>query len=121
MIQILPITEPDFLARMNKTYHVEATNGFVYIEKREIKATLLYAVHKNEAKILSISTVEEDVFDGLVRACFASLIDRGLQTAVFDQKVDEKLIKTLGFVQDDSFVVKSLTESIENGRKCGKE
>lgn len=119
MIQILPITEPSFLERMNQTYHVQATDGFVYIEKKEVKATLLYRVAKGGVEIQSISTVESEVFDGLVRACFAALIDRGIESAAFGEKMDRQLLTELGFVQDDTFVVKSLTESIENGRKCG--
>lgn len=119
MIQILPITEPAFLERMNHTYQVQATDGFVYIEKKEIKATLLYRAGKDEGQILSISTLDEDAFDGLVRACFASLIERGVETAVFDRRMDAELLQKLGFVQDDTFAVKSLTECIQNGRKCG--
>lgn len=119
MIQILPITEPTFLERMNQTYHVKATAGFVYIEKKEIKATLLYRVGKNGAEILSVSTLDEDAFDGLVRACFASLMEQGVDSGVFDAKIDRELLFGLGFVQDDTFVVKSLTECIRNGRKCG--
>lgn len=118
MIQILPITEPDFLARMNKAYHVEATDGFVFIDKKEIKASLLYQIKQKAVTILSISTVEEDCFDGLVRACFASLIDAGFETATFDSKIDRAMLEKLGFVQPDTFFVNSLTECINNGRKC---
>lgn len=118
MIQLLPVTEPLLIEKLNHIYHTQAQFAYVCVEKKEIKASCLYNIKENQGEIVSISTVEEDIFDGLVRAVFANLIDQGIDQACFDRKVDSELLKKLNFVQDDTFFVNSLTKIIHNCRKC---
>jgi hypothetical protein len=118
MIQLLPVTEPSTVEKLNQIYHTKAQFAYVCVEKKEIKASCLYSIESGRGVILNVSTMEEDIFDGLVRAVFASLIDQGINEAVFDQKTDKSLLEKLNFVQDDTFFVNSLTEIIHNCRKC---
>lgn len=118
MIQILPVTEPSFIERLNKIYNTNAKYAYVCVEKKEIKASILYNIQKEKAEILNVSTVDEDIFDGLVRAVFARLIELGIDQAEFNPKTDAEILKNLGFVQDKPFFTSSLREIIENCKKC---
>lgn len=118
MIEILPTKDKNFLLKLNKAYNTEAELAFICIEKKEIKASLLYSIEKDSGVILNVSTVEEDIFDGLVRAVFASLIDLGIDKAKFTKAVNKDLIEKLGFVPKDTVLVNSLKEIIENHKNC---
>lgn len=120
MIQLLPVTEPSFLEFLNKTYHTDGKYAYVCVEKKEIKSSCVYDVKGDLGIILNVSSVEEDIFDGLVRAAFASMIDMGIHKAKFAPEVDGELTKKLGFVQDDPFLVTSLEEIIDNCKSCQK-
>lgn len=118
MIQILPVTEPSFIDRLNQIYGTKAKYAYVCVEKKEIKASILYNVYKDKAEILNVSSVDPDIFDGLVRAVFASLIDLGVDQAEFSSQTDSEMLQNLGFVQDKPFFTPSLREIIENCKKC---
>lgn len=120
MIQLLPVTEPSFLEFLNKTYHTNGRYAYVCVEKKEIKSSCVYDVKGDCGIILNVSSMEEDIFDGLVRAAFASMIDMGVHKAKFAPEVDQDFTKNLGFVQDDPFLVESLDEIIDNCKSCQK-
>ncbi len=67
---------------------------------------------------MNVSSVEQDIFDGLVRAVFANLLELGIDQAVFDRKIDHEMLVHLDFVQDDGFCVNSLTKIIHNCKNC---
>lgn len=118
MIQLLPVTEQAMLERLNRIYQQNAQFAYVCVEKREIKASCLYNIKGDVVEIVNISSVEPDIFDGLVRAVFASAMDLGLEHAVFDEKIDHEMLVQLHFVQDDGFSVNSLTKIIHNCKNC---
>ena len=120
MIELLPVPEPSFLNFLNKTYHTDGKFAFVCVEKKEIKSSLIYDVKKQKGVILNVSTVEEDIFDGLVRACFAALLDMGIHQAEFAPEVDAGMTKKLGFVGENPYLAESLDEILDNCKKCKK-
>ena len=118
MIQLLPVTDPSFLEFLNKTYHTNGKYAYVCVEKKEIKSSCIFDVKDGKGMILNVSSTEEDIFDGLVRASFAAMIDMGIHQAVFDPSVDREMTRKLGFVQDKPFLTESLDEIIDNCKKC---
>lgn len=122
MVQLLPVTEQAFIERLNKIYHTHADQAYVCVEKKEIKASILYRIDRKKklGNIQNVSTVEADIFDGLVRAVFAAMLEQDIHQAEFDAKTDLEMITKLGFVQDGSFFVESIDEIIHNRKNCKK-
>lgn len=118
MIQLLPVTEPSMLERLNRIYSTQAKFAYVCVEKKEIKASCLYNIKGDCGEIVNVSSVEQDIFDGLVRAVFANMLELGIDKAVFDRKIDHEMLVRLGFVQDDGFCVNSLTKIIHKCKNC---
>ena len=118
MIQLLPVTEPAMLERFNRIYGEQAQAAYVCVEGKEIKASCLYNRRGDTGEIVSVSSREDAIFDGLVRAVFANLIESGADRAVFGPKVDREMLLRLGFVQGDDFCVNSLTKIIHKCKNC---
>ena len=123
MIQLLPVTEKAMLERFNQIYGEHAEFAYVCVEKKEIKASCLYNLNTKDGvgEIVSVSSVEPDIFDGLVRAVFANMIEMGIDRANFGPKIDREMIQRLGFVQGDGFSVNSLTKIIHKCKNCQGE
>ena len=121
MVELLPVTEPDMLKRLNKIYQESADYAYVCVEKKEVKASCLYNIKDGIGEIVNVSSVEDDIFDGLVRAVFASLMDMGIDKAVFHSKIDSDILQRLGFVQGDGFCVNSLTKIINKCKNCAEQ
>lgn len=118
MIQLLPVTEQSFIDRLNKAYKTEAAHAYACVEKKEIKATCLYNIEKGKGIILNVSSVEDAIFDGLVRAVFASLLEMGIDRAEFGRDVPLDTLVRLGFVQDDTRTTPSIREMMEKHKNC---
>ena len=121
MIQLLPVTEPAMIDRLNQIYHTNAAYALVCVEKKEIKASCLYDITPQGGEICNISTVEPEIFDGLARLAFQKMLEAGVDQAVFAEFVDPKMLQTLGFVQDEPYFVQSLSKIIHNCKSCAEE
>lgn len=120
MIQLLPVTEPEALERLNRMYRKNAGYAYVCVEKREVKASCLFDLSADTCRVQNVSTVERDIYDGLVRAVFAFAQERGIDRAEFDPSMDGGMLRSLGFVQDERFIVKSLTNFTNHCGGCKK-
>lgn len=120
MVQLVAVTDSTQLYELNQLHQAQAEHAYVCLEQKQIKAVLFYTIQKQKGMILKITTQDEDMLDGLVRICFARLLDMGIQQAEFSSDMDVHLLEKLGFVHDGSFCVYSLSEIINNCRKCKK-
>lgn len=94
-IRILPVEDPDLLARLNRTYGTKARFGLLYVEKREIKSSCLYNIQKPHGQILNISSRDETVFRALAGAALEALKAAGARDVRFGADVSDELLRLL--------------------------
>ena len=107
-VLLLPLEDPALLRRLNETYGVNAKRGLLYIEKREIKSTLLYSLQKPHAQILSVSSADPAVFAALVQAAIDECRAQGMTDVRFGAAVSSELLGTLALgeeVRPRTFVI----------------
>lgn len=121
MVQVIPAEDRKLLQKLNQAYHTQAEHACLYVEKKEIKATLLYNLVRGEAQVVNISTVEEEIFDGLIRGFYELLSQQKVQRVRYLEQDHQEMLLQRGFVDNDGFAVQSVRAILANCENCKKQ
>ncbi|MGI5958841.1 MAG: hypothetical protein ACOX60_05445 [Massiliimalia sp.] len=114
MIQVIPAEDKKLLQKLNLAYGTKAQHACLYVEKKEIKATLLYDLVKGQAQVQNISTVEPEILEQLVLGFLKILKDQKIDRVEFSDQSHEEMLKEMNFVDNDGFAGKSVKEILKN-------
>lgn len=118
MVKLLPLHDREVLAELNRRAGVDAGLSYCLYDGGEITGYLLYDLVAGEGFIKAVSAPDEDSFDGLVRAVFASLYDAQVNRARFAPEVDGQTLIRLGFVQPGSDCTDSIEDILYRCKHC---
>lgn len=118
MIKILPLRDNELLARLNEQEKTAARLAYCMYEGDEIGGYILYNLNEERGIIQAISSPNDMITDGLVRAVFSALYDFGINSAIFNQNIDNELLARLNFVQKGEYETPSLEDILYNCKKC---
>lgn len=81
---------------------------------------ILYSYIKGKCRISAVECFDDEpLFDGLIRSVFFASTECGADLpAEFSQAVDKKLLYKYGFINDDTYSVKSMSDFLNNCKNC---
>ncbi len=118
MIEILPLRDNEILGSLNEKEETSARLCYCMYDADEIGGYILYNLNETTGIIQAIRSPDDVVADGLVRAVFASLYDFGINSVIFNQNIDNKLLARLNFVKLGKYETKSIENIIYGNKKC---
>lgn len=120
MIKILPLRDNEVLSKLNKKHNTTARLAYCVYDGDIIDGYALYNLNEKEGLISIVEAEEDSVYDGLVRAVFASLYDFGINRASFAKTVSYERISKLNFVKNGEFSTSSIEDILYNCKNCKK-
>ncbi|MFZ2539531.1 MAG: hypothetical protein WAX04_11605 [Oscillospiraceae bacterium] len=118
MIKILPLRDNEMLASLNEKEKTAARLCYCMYDADQIGGYILYNLNAENGIIQAINSPDDMIADGLVRAVFASLYDFGINSAIFNQNIDNTLIARLNFVKLGEYNTSSIENIIYGCKKC---
>lgn len=120
MIKILPLRDNVKLKELNEKHGVSARLCYCVYDGDDIIGYALYNLDEKQGVISIVEASEDSVYDGLVRAVFASLYDFGINAATFRETVAYDRISRLNFVKNGEFSTRSIEDILYNCKNCKK-
>lgn len=120
MIQMLPLRDRSVLEELNRREGTGSGLAYCLYAGEDMLGYLLYDMTKEEARMQALNAPDEAMADGLIRSAFASLLDFGVDRAVFSARFDQGLLERLGFVQDGGKTTPSIRDILYKCKNCKK-
>lgn len=118
MIRILPIASKATLKNYNEINNVQCQYGYEITEGNVSLGYCLFSILDDSkyALIQIINTDDKMLFDGVVRAVMAFILDKGIDVVKFDDTVDQDLLTKCLFVTDTTNTINSIEKFFS--KKC---
>lgn len=122
MLKLMPVTDREALERYAAAYNVPVDEGLcltIADQRGECLGVCFYHFTPEGMQIeYADANGDGDLFDGLLRASMAALMDKPEDTVTFSDRVDHELLRAWSFLKEGEVCVKSANAFFETCKKC---
>lgn len=122
MLKLMPVTDREVLKRYAIEYGVPVDESLcltIADQRGECLGVCFYHFTPEGMQIEFADADGDDaLFDGLLRASMAALMDKPEDMVTFSDRMDRELLRAWNFLKDEEVCVKSANAFFETCKKC---